>query len=146
MEQAALTFSPAEVAGLAHHYEALAARMPLAPIATAEGYDRAVTVLNALMDAGAGDEAHPLAGLLALIGERVAAYDDAHRPIPDASPASVLAYFMVAHELRQSDLAEEIGSQGVVSEILSGKRSLTVSQIQRLARRFGVAPGTFLAS
>lgn len=38
----------------------------------------------------------------------------------------------------------EIGSQGVVSEILSGKRSLNVGQISRLAKRFHVSPGVFL--
>ncbi|MEO1801157.1 MAG: transcriptional regulator, partial [Cyanobacteria bacterium J06629_2] len=37
----------------------------------------------------------------------------------------------------------EIGSQGVVSEILSGKRKLNVRQIQLLAERFHVSPATF---
>ena len=43
----------------------------------------------------------------------------------------------------QADLAE-IGSQGVVSEILSGKRQLNVRQIHALAQRFGVSPAVFL--
>jgi HTH-type transcriptional regulator/antitoxin HigA len=39
--------------------------------------------------------------------------------------------------LRQSDWPE-IGSQGVVSEILNGKRELNVRQIRETARRFRV--------
>ena len=45
--------------------------------------------------------------------------------------------------LRQSDLPE-IGSQGVVSEVLSGKRDLNARQIRALSERFGVGPAAFL--
>jgi HTH-type transcriptional regulator/antitoxin HigA len=38
----------------------------------------------------------------------------------------------------------EIGTQGVVSEILSGKRELNVRQIRALAERFNVPPGVFV--
>ena len=44
--------------------------------------------------------------------------------------------------MKQADLAD-IGSQGVVSEILSGKRDLNVRQIARLAQMFHVSPATF---
>ena len=47
------------------------------------------------------------------------------------------------HGLKQSDLSE-IGSQGVVSEILSGKRQLNVHQIKILGNRFKVSPAVFI--
>jgi HTH-type transcriptional regulator/antitoxin HigA len=50
---------------------------------------------------------------------------------------------MEEHDLTQSDLPE-IGSQGVVSEILAGKRDLNVRQIAQLAERFGVSPVVFM--
>ena len=50
---------------------------------------------------------------------------------------------MAEHDLAQTDMPE-IGSQGVVSEILSGKRDLNVRQIARLAARFGVSPALFI--
>ena len=50
---------------------------------------------------------------------------------------------MEGHGLRQSDLPE-IGSQGVVSEILNGKRELNVRQIRELAKLFNVSPAVFL--
>jgi len=53
-----------------------------------------------------------------------------------------LAFLMEQHGLRQGDMPE-IGSQGVVSEILSGKRDLNVRQIRALSERFGVSPATF---
>ena len=50
---------------------------------------------------------------------------------------------MDQHGLKQGDLAE-IGSQGVVSEILAGKRELNIRQVRALGERFGVSAGTFV--
>jgi HTH-type transcriptional regulator / antitoxin HigA len=62
--------------------------------------------------------------------------------MPDSSGAEVLQYLIEEHALTQSDLPE-VGSQGVVSEILRGKRELNVRQIRALARRFNVSPAVF---
>ena len=59
------------------------------------------------------------------------------------SGLEVLKYLMEQHSLTQSDLPE-IGSQGVVSEVLRGKRELNVRQIEKLAARFHVSPAAFL--
>jgi transcriptional regulator with XRE-family HTH domain len=53
-----------------------------------------------------------------------------------------LKSLMEQHGLKQSDLSE-IGSQGVVSEILTGKRELNIRQVRALSARFGVAAATF---
>jgi len=45
--------------------------------------------------------------------------------------------------LRQSDLPE-VGSQGVVSEVLAGKRTLNARQVKALAQRFRVAAEVLL--
>jgi Helix-turn-helix len=68
------------------------------------------------------------------------------RPVPkiaEATGPEVLKSLMEEHGLRQSDLPE-IGSQGAVSEILSGARELNVRQLRRLAKRFGVSPAVFI--
>jgi hypothetical protein len=57
--------------------------------------------------------------------------------------AEMLRHCMEEHGLTQSDLPEA-GSQGVVSEVLNGKRELNVRQIRALARRFQVAPAVFI--
>jgi HTH-type transcriptional regulator/antitoxin HigA len=41
-------------------------------------------------------------------------------------------------------LKNEIGSQGVVSEILNGKRQLNITQIRKLSERFKISPATFI--
>jgi HTH-type transcriptional regulator/antitoxin HigA len=50
---------------------------------------------------------------------------------------------MLDHNLKQTDLTE-IGSQGVVSEILNGKRELNIRQIKLLSKRFSASPSVFI--
>ena len=54
-----------------------------------------------------------------------------------------LKFLMEQHGLRQCDLTE-LGSQGVVSEILTAKRELNLRQVRALAARFGVSVATFV--
>jgi HTH-type transcriptional regulator/antitoxin HigA len=51
---------------------------------------------------------------------------------------------MEEHNLKQTDLAEELGGQSIVSAILSGKRELNTRQVKALAERFKVSPAVFL--
>ena len=64
--------------------------------------------------------------------------------MPECSGAEVLQLLIEEHGLTQSDLPE-VGSQGIVSEVLRGKRELNVRQIRGLAKRFHVSPGVFNA-
>ncbi len=119
------------------------ALQPLLTIHDEADYDRAVATLNELLDEIGTDEKHPLYGLLDTLGTMIAAYEDANLELPEASGGETLAYLMEEHGLRQSDLPE-VGSQGVVSEILSGKRELNMRQIRALAERFGVSSAVFI--
>ena len=89
------------------------------------------------------DPANPRYRLIETLSALIEQYDNEHYRLPDATPVEVLRFLMEQHDLKQSDLPE-IGSQGVVSEILSGRRRLNVNQIQALAARFGVDAGVFI--
>lgn len=130
-------------ADLAKHFSALQKHVPLRPVRNQRDYDAAVASLNALLDAGAGDESHPLADLAATIGELIGDYDDANFPARPVAAVDMLRHFMAAHGLKQGDLPE-IGSQGVVSEVLRGHRELNLRQIRALAKRFSVPASVFV--
>ena len=106
-------------------------------------YDRAVERLNALLDEVGTDERHPLYSLLDTLGTVLHAWEEQHQVMSECGGADVLRFFMEEHNLSQSDLPE-VGSQGVVSEILSGKRDLNVRQIRALSKRFGVSSSVFV--
>ena len=122
------------------HWEYLAP--VLTPPETEKDYNQLVSDLDAVLDAGGANEAHPLAGLAERIGDLIAAYEDRHHPIT-TNGIDALKYLMAEHNLKQADLSD-IGSQGVVSEILSGKRLLNIEQVRRLAKRFKVSAEVFI--
>jgi len=116
---------------------------PLLTIRNEREYDQAIKRLNDLLDEIGTNERHPLYGLLDTLGTLLEAYEEKHHPTPETSGADILRFFMGEHGLTQSDL-HEIGSQGVMSEILSGRRELNVRQIRALAKRFHVSPAVFI--
>src|SRR5262245_20990919 len=125
---------------LQQHWTAI---RPLLSLRNEQEYYRAVECLNDLLDEVGTDEQHPLYTLLDTLGTLIHAYEEEHHPIPECSGVDVLRFLMEEHALTQSDL-KEIGSQGVVSEILRGKRELNVRQIRALAARFQVSPAVFI--
>ncbi len=125
---------------LQRHWTAVA---PLLLIRNEEEYDLAAERLRALLDKVGTDETHPLYTLLDTLGTVMHVYEEQHHPIPDCGGGDILRFLMEEHGLTQSDLPE-VGSQGVVSEVLSGKRSLNMRQVRALAKRFHVLPAVFI--
>ena len=120
-----------------------AAVSPLLSIRSEEEYDLATVRHHSLMDEVGTDEQHPLYSLLDALGTLMHAYEELHHPMPECTGGDILRFLLEEHGLTQSDLPE-IGSQGVVSEILRGKRALNVRQIRALAKRFHVSPSVFM--
>jgi len=106
-------------------------------------YDPAIAHLNQLIDEIGTDEGHPLYGLLDTLGTLIHAYEAEHYPMPECDAIDMLRFFMEEHQLTQRDLPE-LGSQSVVSEILSGKKVLNTRQVRALAQRFHVSPTVFI--
>jgi HTH-type transcriptional regulator/antitoxin HigA len=108
-----------------------------------EDYQHLVETLDYLVDEIGDDENHQLCAVMETIGKLIANYEDQHVSSPKSSGIDALKYLMQEHNLKQSNLTE-LGSQGVVSEILSGKRTLNIEQIKRVSERFHVSPAVFI--
>jgi len=106
-------------------------------------YNKLVNLLNSLIDEVGNKENHPLASLMETLGSLIETYESQYINEIEGNTIDVLNTLMEEHGLKQSDLPE-IGSQGVVSEILSGKRQLNIRQIKILSKRFKVSPAVFI--
>lgn len=133
----------AQLKKLVTHFNAIQREVPLRPIRTQDDYETAVVAMNKLLDSGAADEQHPLANLVATLGELIGDYDDQHYPRPEVTGVDMLKFLMEQHGLKQGDLPE-IGTQGVVSEIINGKREINVRHVKQLKIRFGVSADAFV--
>ncbi len=137
-----------ELAELRPAWDGIRKKLPeFGPIRTKRAYARMKDLMEQLLGEVGDDEKHPFADLLDIVSTLVMQYEEDHveRILP-AEPIEVLKFLMEQHGLRQADLKKEIGSQGVVSEILSGNRELNTRQISALAKRFTVSPAVFLPS
>jgi len=120
-------------------------REPFLAIRTEREYDAAVERLDAFVDEIGDHSKDPRYRLIETLSVLIEAYDREHHSMPEASGVEVIRFLMEEHGLTQKDLPE-IGSQGVVSEVLAGRRKLNLRQIQALAARFGVNLGAFIST
>ena len=104
-------------------------------IKTEEDYDAALARIDELMDAKSGtsegDE-------LDLLSHLVELYEETAHAIGLPTPIEAIRFRMEQQGLRQKDLCSCIGSSGKVSEVLSGKRTLSKSMITKLHEGLGI--------
>jgi HTH-type transcriptional regulator / antitoxin HigA len=123
-------------------YAALLARTLPAVIHSEKENERCISMLEALdRKVEKLTTAEPrLAELLTVLIED---FEEKAYALKPASPVEVLRELMQANELKQKDLLDIFGTPSIISEVLRGKRGLTVEHIRKLSRRFHVSPEVF---
>lgn len=110
---------------------------------TENDYENLVSLLDGLIDEIGENESHPLSSLMESLGNLIETYENNNITPISGTPTESLSYLMEEHGLKQSDLPE-VGSQGVVSEIIKGKRKLNIRQIKELSVKFDISPLVFI--
>jgi HTH-type transcriptional regulator / antitoxin HigA len=123
-------------------YLKLVQRVPLRPIRSDDELDRAIEMVDELIDRiDLGVDERDYLDVLSDLIER---YEAESHPILAAPDAVVLAHLIEAKGVSQADVAREAGiAESTISEVLGGKRNLNRTQIGRLARYFNVGPTAF---
>lgn len=116
--------------------------MTVKVIENEEEYDKARRILLELM---MQKERNPEeTALIKLIATLIKEFDEKQEKPPEATPHEVLLHLMEENHLKQADLVGKIGSKGVISEIVHGKRSISKSQAKALGEIFQVSPAIFI--
>ena len=111
------------------------------PIKTEADYDAALEQISLLMDAKAGT---PEADELEVLATLVECYEAEHYPINLPDPIAAIRFRMEQEDLSQRDLIPYIGSRSKVSEVLSGKRPLTLQMMRSLHQHLGIPADVLL--
>ena len=114
-----------------------------AVIKTEEENDRAILLVEKLLEKGDKISLEENA-LLDLLWNLIADFEEKFYQPRDASPQEVLIELMNARGLKQTDLAEVLGSKSRVSEIISGKREISKTQAKAIANFFSVSVELFI--
>lgn len=111
-------------------------------IETEEEYERILAVTERLtFTKNRTPEERALHKLLVTLIE---AYEAQNFPMDQAAPHEILQHIMESSGTRQADLVGVIGSSGVVSEVVNGKRSISKAQAKALGDYFNVSPTLFI--
>jgi len=110
-------------------------------IKTEEQYEQALERVDVLFDAKLGttgaDESELWVKLIEL-------YEEQHYPIELPDPISAIKFRMEQNDLLAKDLIPYLGSASKVSEVLSGKRGLSLPMIRKLHLGLGIPAEVFM--
>jgi HTH-type transcriptional regulator/antitoxin HigA len=109
--------------------------MEVRPIRTRDDHSAALRRIDALWGVEDGTPEGDELDILVTLVER---YETKHAAAPHASPLEVLKFMMEQNDRTQKDLADLLGSRSRASEILNGKRELTLDQIRLLSARWRI--------
>lgn len=130
-----LTFSPDKYGSLLAQYQPKA-------ITTETENDKAISVAQEL------EHKHELSEeeltLLELLYVLIEQFEEDNYPIAQGSPLDILRHLMEENNIKQEKLIGVIGSRGVVSEVVNGKRNISKNQAKALARFFNVDVSLFI--
>ena len=117
--------------------------MKIKPIKNQKDYKSALKRIELLWDAKPntphGDELEILATL-------VEAYEDKKFPIIPPDPIEAIKFRMEQLGLKRADLAVYLGGRNRVTEVLQGKRNLTVKMLVVLHKELHIPAESLLAS
>ncbi|WP_128292157.1 ImmA/IrrE family metallo-endopeptidase [Afifella aestuarii] len=105
------------------------------PIHSDQDYAAALARVEALMEMGRSPAEDDELDVLATLVE---VYEDRHFPMDTPDPLEAIRFRMQQLDMNQSDLAPIFGSRAKASEVLSGKRDLTLKMIRALHKHLGI--------
>jgi HTH-type transcriptional regulator/antitoxin HigA len=104
-------------------------------------YDAALARIDKLMDAKSGT---PEGEELDVLADLVELYEERHQPMGYPTPVGAIQFRMEQAGLTARDLIPFIGSRSKVSEVLSGKRPLTMQMARTLHANLGIPADVLL--
>jgi HTH-type transcriptional regulator / antitoxin HigA len=123
-------------------YLGLVVRFPLRPIRSDEELDRAIQMIDSLIDR------HHLEleekDYLDVLSDLVERYETEQHPIVPLPDGELLQHLIETQGTTQVEVARKTGiAESTISEVIAGKRKLSRGHIGKLARLFRVPPGAF---
>ncbi|MUG93900.1 transcriptional regulator [Scytonema sp. UIC 10036] len=114
---------------------------PPRPIKSEEDLEKTQTVVDNLLDKGQLTEEEE--DYLNLLGILIHEYEQTQDLVPDIYGVELLKVLITELNLKQKDLVPVFKTESIVSDVLKGKRKLTVEHIQKLAHFFNLSPAVF---
>ncbi|WP_428664797.1 helix-turn-helix domain-containing protein [Runella sp.] len=112
------------------------------PITNDEEFAEANEMIERLLECPEGSEEEKILEAITILASE---YEKKHYPIPKPNPIEAIKYKMVELKLSQKDVAKYFGGENRVSEVLNGKRKLSLKMIKELHYNLGISADTLLS-
>jgi HTH-type transcriptional regulator/antitoxin HigA len=112
-------------------------------LSTDEDYKEALAEIRRLWDTEPGSENEAQLELLAMLVQN---YERSREPLPDLDPIEAIKFRMEQQGLTRKDLLPIFGTSARVSEVLSGKRALTLEMVRKLHAAFAIPLESLIAA
>lgn len=109
--------------------------MNIKPIKTEQDYQMALQRLEEIFDAKPNSKEGDELEILSILIEK---YESKNFPIDMPDPIEAIKFRMDQLGMKQKDLAEAVGFNSRVSEILSKKRKLTIEMVRNLSEKLRI--------
>ena len=106
------------------------------PIRTEDDYEAALAEVARLWGTRAGT---PEGDRLDVLATLIDAYESTHEPMDPPDPIEAIKFRMEQQGLTRQDLAGILGTRTRVSEVLNGRRGLSLAMIRRLHEQLGIS-------
>ena len=117
------------------------------PINSQREFEAASAIIDALVDADLIEDPEQRKRALDLL-EAIAilahAYEQKHYTIPKSTPIEAIVQRMEQLNLSQKDVAPYFGGESRVSEVLNGKRNMTIKMARALHKHLKIPAETLL--
>jgi HTH-type transcriptional regulator / antitoxin HigA len=122
-------------------YTNLLISFPPRPIKSEEDFEKTQVIVDKLLDKGNLTEEEE--DYLFVLGMLIHEYEEHLDLVPDIYGVELLKVLIEETNLKQKDLVSIFKTESIVSDVLQGKRKLTVEHIQKLGEFFKVSPAVF---
>ena len=110
-------------------------------IKTEKDYRMSLSRMGEIFQAKKGTKEGDELELLAILIED---YENKHYAIEPPDPIDAIKYKMEQKGLNKKQMTKYFGSQSKVTEVLQGKRNLTLTMIKKLYKEFGISADVLL--
>lgn len=115
------------------------------PVRSEREYEQACRQIAKLMSGGS-QLPQAESELLEILSLLVAQYESRERAVRDASPAEMLGFLIDARGVSNATVARETGiSRSMITDVLAGRRRISMANVAKLAKYFHVSPTVFIA-
>ncbi|MDR6562017.1 MULTISPECIES: helix-turn-helix domain-containing protein [Arcicella] len=117
-------------------------KIQIKPITNEQEFAEANELIELLLECPEGSEEEKILEAVTILASE---YEKKNYSLPKPNPIEAIRYRMAELQLSQKDVAKYFGGENRVSEVLNGKRQLSLKMIKNLHQNLGISANSLIS-